>query len=384
MSRYQKIRNSSDESDVHFDRDIELSVINDSSHSSERENFLLSSFNEDEDITNKLNNSDAENHFFHESDDENSPEDTRLTNNEDDANLSFQEALFAGEIDEGSSRANNTVNSPATISTNTRPNLFQRLGESVRSSPTFSRFFARDAVRYHGQVMGQGSENDGVFNNLVAKPEVQAQDEENLPTYEEAALDATPPYWESSVMASGYEDEIFVDGLPVGNLINFIWNMMVSVAFQFIGFVVTYLLHTSHAAKEGSRAGLGITLMTYGYNIIPYGYGSGDISDEERFEPSAPNDYDINSSNILTGSIDEFTSSLNGVATASSSEATSTGASSLSASSLSDTPILAYGLIALGLFMVIKAIIDYHRARRMERIILHPPSNYTPPMPETV
>jgi hypothetical protein len=30
------------------------------------------------------------------------------------------------------------------------------------------------------------------------------------------------------------------------------------------GFLLTYVLHTSHAAKHGSRAGLGITLIQYG------------------------------------------------------------------------------------------------------------------------
>lgn len=40
--------------------------------------------------------------------------------------------------------------------------------------------------------------------------------------------------------------------------------MLVSVSFQFIGFLLTYVLHTTHAAKHGSRAGLGITLIQYG------------------------------------------------------------------------------------------------------------------------
>jgi hypothetical protein len=43
--------------------------------------------------------------------------------------------------------------------------------------------------------------------------------------------------------------------------------MLVSVAFSFLGFVLTYLLHTTHAAKYGSRAGLGITLIQYGWAL---------------------------------------------------------------------------------------------------------------------
>jgi hypothetical protein len=40
----------------------------------------------------------------------------------------------------------------------------------------------------------------------------------------------------------------------------------ISFFFQFIGFLVTYLLHTTHAAKYGSRAGLGLTLIQYGFS----------------------------------------------------------------------------------------------------------------------
>lgn len=40
--------------------------------------------------------------------------------------------------------------------------------------------------------------------------------------------------------------------------------MLVSMSFQFVGFLLTYLLHTTHAAKNGSRAGLGITLIQLG------------------------------------------------------------------------------------------------------------------------
>ena len=42
--------------------------------------------------------------------------------------------------------------------------------------------------------------------------------------------------------------------------------MIVSVSFQFVGFLLTYVLHTTHAAKYGSRVGLGITLIQFGLN----------------------------------------------------------------------------------------------------------------------
>jgi hypothetical protein len=43
--------------------------------------------------------------------------------------------------------------------------------------------------------------------------------------------------------------------------------MLVSCSFQFVGFLLTYLLHTTHAAKHGSRAGLGITLIQYSFYL---------------------------------------------------------------------------------------------------------------------
>ena len=43
--------------------------------------------------------------------------------------------------------------------------------------------------------------------------------------------------------------------------------MLVSCSFQFVGFLLTYLLHTTHAAKNGSRAGLGITLIQYSFYL---------------------------------------------------------------------------------------------------------------------
>ncbi|CAJ0750910.1 22512_t:CDS:2 [Entrophospora sp. SA101] len=105
---------------------------------------------------------------------------------------------------------------------------------------------------------GAPHSTDGVFSNLSAKPETEAEkEEENPPPYEAAAADATPPYWETTIIAPGLMgDEVLVEGLPVG-------NFFISMSFQFVGFLLTYLLHTSHAAK----AGLGITLVQYGFYL---------------------------------------------------------------------------------------------------------------------
>ncbi|GAA5859732.1 hypothetical protein JCM1840_006429 [Sporobolomyces johnsonii] len=128
-----------------------------------------------------------------------------------------------------------------------------------------------------GRVFGGGQGNDGVFANLSAKPDGPGggdyvgegpDKDEVLPAYEAAVLDSTPPYWETTVITPGgflSPDDICVDGMPVGNLFSFAWNLLVSMSFQFVGFLLTYLLHTTHAAKNGSRAGLGITLIQLGF-----------------------------------------------------------------------------------------------------------------------
>ena len=58
---------------------------------------------------------------------------------------------------------------------------------------------------------------------------------------------------------------MIIDDLPTGSILIFCLNVFISFFFQFVGFFLTYLLHTSHAAKYGSRAGLGLTLIQYGF-----------------------------------------------------------------------------------------------------------------------
>ncbi|KAF9435186.1 hypothetical protein BGZ76_006748 [Entomortierella beljakovae] len=114
--------------------------------------------------------------------------------------------------------------------------------------------------------------SDGVFSNIPAKPQVdtskQEDDEQYPPAYDSAVQDITPPYFEMTVSSpSDDDDEILVNGLPVGNFFQFAWNVLVSVGFQFLGVMLTYLLHNSHASKAGSMVGLGITLLNFGLRM---------------------------------------------------------------------------------------------------------------------
>ncbi|KZT62927.1 hypothetical protein CALCODRAFT_409014, partial [Calocera cornea HHB12733] len=141
---------------------------------------------------------------------------------------------------------------------------------------------------------GGGMRNDGVFANMAAKPDGQDGMRRGLneesdnpdwvpeiasnqppPSYLTAQSDSVPPYYEASLGQGGAafagpispNASLLIDNLPPGSLFSFLWNLLVSLSFQFVGFLLTYLLHTSHAAKQGSRAGLGITLIQYGFYL---------------------------------------------------------------------------------------------------------------------
>ncbi|KAG2233065.1 hypothetical protein INT48_009865 [Thamnidium elegans] len=87
---------------------------------------------------------------------------------------------------------------------------------------------------------------DGVFANMSAKPGTESnKSEETVSTYEEAAAAyITPPYWQTTNIA-GIGDVILVEDL----LLRIIFLLFLYASFQFVGFMLTYLLHTSHASK---------------------------------------------------------------------------------------------------------------------------------------
>lgn len=210
-----------------------------------------------------------------------------------------------------------------------------------------------------GRVVGAGS-NDGVWANLNAKPRPGEDADEKPPTYEQAAADATPPYWETTVLSpygvTGNPDDVFVDGLLVGSLFSFIWNALISMSFQLIGFLLTYLLHTTHAAKHGSRAGLGITLVQYGFQMRyaaslpgpgePTGPGNGAPIDGI---PDDPNNHDFDPSEVAGGDV------------------------AAAAGGISTSEWLSYVLMIVGWFILIRAVSDFMRARRQEALVRSSP-----------
>ncbi|CEP17412.1 hypothetical protein [Parasitella parasitica] len=182
---------------------------------------------------------------------------------------------------------------------------------------------------------------DGVFANMSAKPETESNKlDETPPTYEEAAADATPPYWQTTIIApAGMGDIVLVEGMPVGSIFAFFWNLLISASFQFVGFMLTYLLHTSHASKQGSRAGLGISLVQTGFYIR----SRGTLEDDDYYYGDQQN-----------------TSSKSG--------------SSSPKDDSTDADIVAYFLMMVGWFVIIRSLADYFRAKQMEKIICSEPT----------
>lgn len=171
-----------------------------------------------------------------------------------------------------------------------------------------------------------------------------------LQTYEQAALDSAPPYWETTILAPGMSglDEVYVDGMPVGSVFSFIWNGMISTAFTLPGFFLTYLLHSTHAAKNGSKSGLGITLIQYGFTMK--GTAEGDppaMNGPDGYaDPSDPNSHDFSVGDVTgdPGMVD-----------------------------FGDGEWLSYVLMIAGWFILIKSVADFLQARRHEQLVMQSP-----------
>ena len=225
---------------------------------------------------------------------------------------------------------------------------------SSSQAPTYSTAPTEAPSSRSARIVGAGFSTDGVFANMAARPErVETEKDEQPPTYEQAAADAVPPYWETTILAPGLggPDEVYVDGLPVGSVFSFIWNGMISTSFQLVGFLLTYLLHSTHAAKHGSRAGLGITLIQYGFYMksTPMSDAPPDMGGQDGYAaPPDPNSHDFDRHEVTDG-----------------------GGSGLSA--ITGSEWIAYLLMIVGWFILIKSIAEFLRARRHEQLVLQSP-----------
>ncbi|KAG5644368.1 hypothetical protein DXG03_008596 [Asterophora parasitica] len=244
-------------------------------------------------------------------------------------------------------------------------------------------------------VVGAGIENDGVFANVTAKPQaastraVEGEDgsiymvpedttqKDVPPSYTDAQLDSVPPYFETTVhalSASGApfptdptSGDMIIDDLPTGSVWIFALNLFISYFFQFVGFLFTYLLHTSHAAKFGSRAGLGLTLIQFGF----YSRSGGDSDSSQDDAAKASGLFATLQANWSSN----ITETMNALAGNSSSISNSTLISDAPAPDDLMLPMitakdwLALLFMTLGWFIFLTSVLGYARTKRWEHSV---------------
>ncbi|KDQ29324.1 hypothetical protein PLEOSDRAFT_1064105 [Pleurotus ostreatus PC15] len=251
------------------------------------------------------------------------------------------------------------------------------------------------APRLPAGVVGGGLNNDGVFANVTAKPAApraegdeftSAEDSrsEAPPSYASAQADAVPPYWETTVHAPFAPDslgEMIIDNLPTGSLFSFLWNMLVSISFQFVGFLLTYLLHTTHAARLGSRAGLGVTLIQYGLALrgrVENGFSGEDAWTgwDGTAAPSPSGEYNYPPGGGMMGS-----GNATDVPVPTLTEEEQAAALMANAT----TEWLSFFLMTVGWFILLTSLLGFLRVKRWERGILNSQQNTstTPAAPTT-
>ncbi|EPQ59409.1 hypothetical protein GLOTRDRAFT_125716 [Gloeophyllum trabeum ATCC 11539] len=248
--------------------------------------------------------------------------------------------------------------------------------------------------------VGGGLNNDGVFANVTAKPSrgvrvtegdqtfivPEEAQKDAPPSYAAAQADAVPPYWETTVHAPSSPSspgEIIIDSLPTGSLFSFLWNMLVSISFQFVGFLLTYLLHTTHAARLGSRAGLGVTLIQYGFalrNRAESGFGGGgdlvdggnDANGNPWSQPAAVPTFSS------AQEADEYWNGLTNSTLPDSSEMPPNSAMMISDMT---TEWLSFFLMTVGWFILLTSVVGFYRVKLWERNILSSQRESSQPPP---
>jgi len=111
--------------------------------------------------------------------------------------------------------------------------------------------------------------HDGVFSNLNEKPEIRS---DALPTYTqvtgEAEYDPFMGYEVAYCHIGEFYGEMLIDNIPAGTWAGLVLSAFFSCIFDFVGFIMTFFLSTSHGTRKGALFGLGITLIRYGLIII--------------------------------------------------------------------------------------------------------------------
>jgi len=142
-----------------------------------------------------------------------------------------------------------------------------------------------------------------------------------------------------------------IEGLPSGHFFAFVTNFFVSVSFQFVGFIMTSVLASTHAARFGSRAGLGATLIQTGYYMTQQ-------------------DNQVQEGTVWPGPADVYDASkaaADAQATSAPPGVISDGMTSAEFSAV--TQWLSFFLMAVGWLVLLSSILGFWRVKRFERSI---------------
>ena len=146
---------------------------------------------------------------------------------------------------------------------------------------------------------------------------------------------------------------------------------MISMSFQLVGFLLTYLLHTTHAAKNGSKAGLGLTLVQYGFSMRGLGKSRGGDAGQGDGNSNG-NGQDAGNNGLPT---DPNSHDFDPEAVAAAAAAAASGATDSSGrlASIASSDWVAYVLMIVGWFILIRSVSQFLRARRHEQLVLQSP-----------
>jgi len=142
--------------------------------------------------------------------------------------------------------------------------------------------------------------------------------------------------------------------------------MLISVSFQFIGFILTFVLHTTHAAKLGSRAGFGVTLIQYGLNLRSKLDNNRDGNDDDNTE-----DW----SGWRSGSTSNPHPSIRSTFQNSTEPGYAATPKIQKAMQVSSVEWLSFALMTIGWFVLLTSLLGFWRVKRWERGILAPQSS---------
>ncbi|KAI9331085.1 hypothetical protein BDR26DRAFT_870693 [Obelidium mucronatum] len=188
---------------------------------------------------------------------------------------------------------------------------------------------------------------DGVFANLgVVNTSAELSEEHRPPpTYRDVFADnvaiaesddrgALPHYLDNAVNVVAEDGEVLIDGLPVGDFFSFMANLFVSITFDFMGYMMTTMLATTYAARCGSRSGLGLTFIRYGFLVLE--------KDQEVEEATYKYDPDNYEQTVAIGKQNDF---------------------------------IAYLMVAFGFFLMLRANADFIRAKRLQAVMIQAADN---------